>query len=113
MGALVRRPCLDFLGMLAVTWTGLISIKNKDETDRLTQPGQWRPVHCEHLGKPEGDKIIETPRPPSFPVSWQEVGVNVCCSYTSPRSTKAGATQDGASRQVVLCVKGVGAEPRC
>lgn len=94
----MRRPSLDFLGMLAVTWTGLISMKNKDETNRLIQPGQWRPVHrlstWESLSE-INNQDVQAPKFPLYP--GQEVGVNLCCSYTSPRSTKTGATHGGAS----------------
>lgn len=67
MGALVRRSCLDFLEILAPTWTRLLSmrIKKMRETDEYVHTTRTLDTWAlsEHLGKPEGDK------PPKVPVS--------------------------------------------
>ena len=62
----MRRPSLDFLGMLAPTRTGLMSrgIKKMRQINKYTKPKHLRP---KYLGMPKLDKIIRISRPPRFP----------------------------------------------
>lgn len=66
----------------------------------------------DHKEKREGDKIIGISKPPSSPVPWQEVGINLCCSYTSLKSTKAGVIQGSIGRRYT-CMKVTRTESHC